>query len=86
MLSFMFESLSAGVSTTSDGGVSNSYWVSGSQCAELKEIINLTVCQKGKIITNDNRIEKCCYYNLDNDECESTNYIIVYYGEKAEYD
>ena len=54
--------------------------------SELKEVSNLTVCQKGKIITNDNRIEKCCYYNLDNNECESTNYITVYYGEKAEYD
>ena len=54
--------------------------------SELKEISNLTVCQKESIITNENRTEECCYYNLDNNECESTNYITVYYGEKAEYD
>jgi surface protein len=54
--------------------------------SELKEIINLTVCQKEKIINNENRVEKCCYYNLDKNECENTSYIIVYYGEQAEYD
>ena len=40
MLSFTLVLLSAGVSTTYDGGVSNSYGVSGSQYAELKETIN----------------------------------------------
>ena len=54
--------------------------------SELKEISNLTVCQKDKIIINENMVENCCYYNLDNNECESTNYITVYFGEKAEYD
>ena len=54
--------------------------------SELKELKNLTVCQKDKIITSENINEECCYYDLDNNECENTNYIIVYYGEKAEYD
>ena len=54
--------------------------------SELKELNNLTVCQKEKIITNENRIEECCYYDIDMNKCENTNYIIVYYGEKAEYD
>ena len=47
----------------------------------LNEINNLTVCQRENIITNENINNSCCKYNIETNICESTNYIIVYYGK-----
>ena len=47
----------------------------------LNEIDNLTVCQREKIITNENINNSCCKYNIETDICELTNYITVYYGK-----
>ena len=46
------------------------------------------VCQKedNKIISNDNITTKCCYYEMNNDKCEDTNFITLYYGEDVEYE
>ena len=46
---------------------------------------NLTICQKDNIIINTNAIYKCCYYNTENDQCESNNYIILFYQNEAIY-
>ena len=47
-------------------------------------ISNLIVCQKENIIENvDN---KCCYYNIENKECQNNNYITIFFGDKALYD
>jgi surface protein len=52
----------------------------------LDKIENLTVCQKQKIISSENITENCCYYDLNTNECStSTNYIIIFYGDTAEY-
>jgi len=52
----------------------------------LNEIKDLTVCQKQKIISNDNINQNCCYYDLNTNECSNTNYIILFYGDRAEYE
>ena len=44
------------------------------------EINNLIVCQKEKIIKNENINNSCCYYNFETYSCEFRNYITVYYG------
>ena len=47
----------------------------------------LIVCQKEKykIMSHDNIITKCCYYEMSNDKCEDTNFITLYYGKDVEY-
>ena len=51
----------------------------------LNEENSIVVCQneKEKMITNPNYQYICCNYN--NNECECTNNIIIYYKEKTEY-
>ena len=53
---------------------------------DINKIDKLTVCQKGNIITNEKRIDDCCYFNIESDKCESFNYIIIHYGEKVKYE
>ena len=45
------------------------------------------VCQKEdyKIISHDNIISKCCYYDMSSEECNDSNFITLYYGEDVEY-
>ena len=50
----------------------------------LKDIKNLIVCQREKIIKNEDLINKCCYYNVESNECENTNYIKIFYGKNVE--
>ena len=46
-------------------------------------INNLIVCQKENIIeSTDNR---CCYYNIDNHECENQKYITIFFGDRTIY-
>ena len=53
----------------------------------LNQLEGLIVCQKENIITNENSIKSCCYFNISTNKCEEyTNYIIIYYGEYTEYD
>ena len=70
-------------------GYINIYNVEISYSDIIKNNLNnnnkLTVCQKETIITGDNINTKCCYYNLETKECDSTNYIIVKYGKDVEY-
>ena len=64
--------------------VKNSYQnITKSYLSKIKE---LTVCQRPteKIITNDNAINKCCYFNNSN-ICENNNYILIKFGKEAEY-
>ena len=56
--------------------------ISNSTLSSLK---NLTVCQKEKILIGDNLIDKCCHYDIEKNECESVNYIIIYYGKYVKY-
>ena len=45
-----------------------------------------TVCQKEKIMTKDDVIEDCCYFSVGNTTCESSNFIILYFGKKTIYE
>ncbi len=40
---------------------------------------NLTVCQKEKMITKGVINSECCYFNVTSKQCESSNYITVYF-------
>ena len=46
---------------------------------------DLTICQKENIILNTKAEYKCCYYNIENDQCESNNYMILIYQNEAIY-
>ena len=45
-----------------------------------------TVCQKEKIITQNDTIEDCCYFNIYNTTCESSNFIVLYFGKETIYE
>ena len=54
--------------------------------SELNNIANLIVCQKQNLIANDNIINKCCYFDLvNNEECIYTNYMVIFFGKEVEY-
>ena len=54
--------------------------------SELKNIDNLTICQKEDIILSEkNSYYNCCYFNIETDECESYNYITIYYNQEVTY-
>ena len=53
---------------------------------ELKSRENPIVCQKEKIITQDNVIEDCCYFNTNNTTCESSNFIVLYFEKETIYE
>ena len=64
--------------------VQNSYQnITGSK---LNNINKLTVCQQEKLITKEDRIEACCYFDTSNNVCESQNYILIFYEEDVIYD
>ena len=46
---------------------------------------NFIVCQKNRIITNNNAINACCNYNDDNSKCEFPNYMIIKYSDEVQY-
>ena len=48
--------------------------------------MELTVCQKEKIITIESINEKCCYYNIKDNKCVSDNYIIIYFEKETQYE
>ena len=47
---------------------------------------NPTVCQKEKVITQDDVIEECCYFNINSNKCESSNFIVLYFGKETIYE
>ena len=48
---------------------------------------NLIVCQNSDIIINPNITQICCSFNIETDLCESSNYLIIYYGQnETQYD
>ena len=51
----------------------------------LKDLENITVCQKKKLMKKPLINNQCCYFNLETNKCESSNYIIIFYGDKAVY-
>ena len=51
----------------------------------LNEDYNIIVCQSDKLIDNPNDIYSCCDYDIENNECECSNYILVYYKEGVVY-
>ena len=54
--------------------------------SELKNIDNLTICQKEDIIISEkNAYYNCCYFNIETDKCESYNYITIYYNQEVTY-
>ena len=53
---------------------------------EWEQHQNLTVCQREKFIIKGVLNSECCYFNVTSEQCESSNYITVYFGEKANYD
>ena len=53
--------------------------------SDLKDINNLIVCQNENIIKNKDITNKCCYYDTDNEQCDLTNHILVYYREGFSY-
>ena len=40
---------------------------------------------KNDIIKNTKAEYKCCYYNTENDQCESEHYMILFYQNEAIY-
>jgi surface protein len=53
--------------------------------SELKNLADLIICGQASILNKET--SKCCYYDYfsDNKGCLSTNYMIIYYGNDAEY-
>ena len=54
--------------------------------SEIKDIHNLIICQQNNIITNSDAINQCCFYNIEKDSCESTNYMILYFSGNNFYE
>ena len=53
---------------------------------ELNRKDGLFVCQNENLISNLHALNKCCYYNTDNDICESDHFIILSYGKNITYE
>ena len=53
--------------------------------SEINKKDDLIVCQNDNIIINTNAIYKCCYYNTENDECESAHYMMLFYQNETIY-
>ena len=41
---------------------------------------------KEDLVTNTNTINKCCYIDTEKNECDSDNFIIIYYKEDCIYE
>ena len=46
----------------------------------------LIVCQNNKFISNEKIIEVCCYFDIENDKCDSYNYIKLYFNKDIQYE
>ena len=46
---------------------------------------DLIICQNDNIIINADATYKCCYYNTENDICESEHYMILFYQNETLY-
>ena len=44
--------------------------------SNLNNVDNLMVCQKEGLITNENKINTCCYFDVEKKECQSDTYDI----------
>ena len=53
---------------------------------EIKAWENPIVCQKEKIMTQDDIIEDCCYFTIENTTCKSSNFIILYFKKETIYE
>jgi len=53
---------------------------------ELNRKDGLIVCQNENLISNIHAKNKCCYYNIDNEICESDHFIILSYGKNITYE
>ena len=53
--------------------------------SEINRKGDLIICQNDNIIINTNAIYKCCYYNTENDLCESDHYMILFYQNETIY-
>ena len=51
----------------------------------IKDIKKLTVCQKENIITNEDALYICCYFDYDTEKC-ITNFIEITFNEKVDYE
>jgi len=53
----------------------------------LKNIQNLTICQKDDIVISEkNAYYNCCYYDIQTNKCESYNYMLIYYDNDVTYE
>ena len=57
--------------------------------SDIININNLIVCEKEEEIVlpteGSSRKRQCCYFNISKDECETDNYILIYYGKESIY-
>ena len=54
--------------------------------SELNNINGLTVCQKQNLLDNVNKTNKCCYFDLvNNNECIYTNFMVIFFEADVEY-
>ena len=54
--------------------------------SQLNKKYKLMVCQNDLIITNPDIINKCCYYNINKNICESAHYMLLFFKEDVKYD
>ena len=53
----------------------------------LKNIQNLTICQKDDIVISEkNAYYNCCYYDIKTNKCETYNYMFIYYDKYIIYE
>ena len=55
--------------------------------SNLLKFEDINVCQNvnKKIVESESIIERCCYFNIETDMCENSNFIVVTFGEDASY-
>ena len=55
--------------------------------SDLLVFQDINVCQNvnKKIVQGDSIIERCCYFNIETDMCENSNFIVVTFGEDVSY-
>ena len=61
----------------SQGGISNQFFI---------ESQHLIVCQSQDIFRNNKLYEICCSFNVENEMCESDNYITLYFNQDCNYE
>ena len=54
--------------------------------SELKDLSNLIVCQQNNIIINKDVVNQCCYYDIEKNSCEATNYMVLYFSGNNFYE